>query len=78
MPGAGGLQHREFWGALAVGAIVLAPKPSIMDTILQKAYTVLINENGCFFLSLFRLHVYHDRVGGEGGFLENTIRTNLP
>ena len=38
---------------------------------------LLINENGCFF-SLFRLHVYHDRVGGEGGFLENTIRMNLP
>ena len=38
---------------------------------------LLINENGCFF-PLFRLHVYHDRVGGEGGFLENTIRMNLP
>ena len=38
---------------------------------------LLINENGCFF-SLFRLHVYRDRVGGEGGFLENTIRINLP
>ena len=31
-----------------------------------------------FFFSLFRLHVYHDRVGGEGEFLENTIRMNLP
>ena len=30
------------------------------------------------FYSLFRLHVYHDRVGGEGGCLENTIRMNLP
>ena len=30
------------------------------------------------FFSLFRLHVYRDRVGGEGGFLENTIRINLP
>ena len=34
-------------------------------------------KNGCFFL-LFRLHVYRDRVGGEGGFLENTIRISLP
>ena len=34
-------------------------------------------KNGCFF-SLYRLHVYRDRVGGEGGFLENTIRINLP
>ena len=34
-------------------------------------------KNGCFF-SLFRLHVYRNRVGGEGGFLENTIRMNLP
>ena len=34
-------------------------------------------KNGCFF-SLYRLHVYRDRVGGEGGFLENTIRMNLP
>ena len=30
------------------------------------------------FFSLYRLHVYRDRVGGEGGFLENTIRINLP
>ena len=30
------------------------------------------------FFSLYRLHVYHDRVGGEGGFLENTIRISLP
>eukprot|EP01046_Picozoa_sp_COSAG06_P057536 COSAG06_NODE_11247_length_1539_cov_1.263889_2_plen_85_part_00 len=34
-------------------------------------------KNGCFFL-LFRLHVCRDRVGGEGGFLENTIRISLP
>ena len=34
-------------------------------------------KTGAFF-SLFRLHVYRDRVGGEGGFLENTIRMNLP
>ena len=33
--------------------------------------------NGCFFL-LFWLHVYRDRVGGEGGFLENTISISLP
>ena len=30
------------------------------------------------FCNVFRLHVYSDRVGGEGGFLENTIRINLP
>ena len=34
-------------------------------------------KTGAFF-SLFRLHVYRDRVGGEGGFLENTIRISLP
>ena len=33
--------------------------------------------NGCFFL-LFWLHVYRDRVGGEGEFLENTISISLP
>ena len=30
------------------------------------------------FCNVFRLHVYRNRVGGEGGFLENTIRMNLP
>ena len=30
------------------------------------------------FCNVFRLHVYRDRVGGEGGFLESTIRMNLP
>ena len=28
--------------------------------------------------NVYRLHVYRDRVGGEGGFLENTIRISLP
>ena len=32
-----------------------------------------------FFLRLSHwLHVYHDRAGGEGEFLENTIRISLP
>ena len=30
------------------------------------------------FLFTISVHVYHDRVGGEGGCLENTIRMNLP
>ena len=30
------------------------------------------------FCNVYRSHVYRDRVGGEGGFLENTIRTSLP
>ena len=44
---------------------------------IVSVYDFIINEKRVHF-SLFRLHVYRDRVGGEGGFLENTIRISLP